>query len=1512
MNYRITIYNSRIYKEVIINSESFRELSIGTGEECQVALVQGDYKTDFKLLVKRSKDTFSISCDKEVYIRGKEDAREDIHEFEPGDSIVVRYSDSDEDVIFIDFMIDFGVIQDNYNLSILIPEGRNVSVGGASGSDIFINDSNLSGKTALLSRRDSGWLLDTGTLSFGVMVNGFLHKEAEVALKDSDFICINGYFFYLEKGKVYTTDSGKVTTTLSSSLIELSENHLKYPKFIRSVRQQYEDPDDNINVLPPQTAPAKPKKNLLLSLIPSLTMLFAMILLRGMMGGRSMLYGLYFAITMGIGIVTSVITYFSSKKEYRKQMVERVEKYNKYLDDKENEIMEARDNEKNIFRRRYYSVEEEITFIERFDSRLFDKSTADKDFLDVYIGRGRVESVCPIKYNAQEFVSLDDPMMEYPEKVHDKYRFIDDMPVVLHLAGINAAGVIGVRSKLYQMAKNLLISVCSGYFWNDVKVFMVMDEIDAPDFSWIRWFRHLTSENSRMRNLIYDDQSRKSGLGFLYEELSTRDSMDETTLRSLPYYVVFLYRTDKIMNHPVMKYVAKAEKLHFSFIFFEEYEEMLNKDCDIKIYLEPQDNRGYIQKAKDGRTVQSFVYSHVDRKTAEMCALRLGCVYVDEISLESTLTKNITLYKLLGIMNAYDLDLASRWKQSKVYESMAAPIGVKSDGSILSLDLHERYHGPHGLVAGTTGSGKSELLQSYVLSMATLFHPYEVSFIIIDFKGGGMANQFRDLPHLNAAITNIDGKQIDRSLISIKAELLRRQELFAKHDVNRIDDYIKLFREGKTDIPLPHLILIVDEFAELKSDQPEFMKELISAARIGRSLGVHLILATQKPAGVVNDQIWSNSRFKLCLKVQDQNDSKEVLKSPLAAEIKEPGRAYLQVGNNEIFELFQSAYSGAPTHVGDTESKRAFEIDAVSLSGMRMPVYKQRPEKAEGDETELDAIVNYINVYCEKKNIKKLPGICLPPLEELIPYPERMETEGTDIIVPIGIYDDPSHQEQKELSVNLSQNHVFILGSSLSGKTYLIQSMIYGLVSKYSPEDVNIYIMDFASMILRSFEGLGHVGAVVTINEDDKLKNMLQFFSKMIEERRQILAKIGLSSYSAYREAGYRELPQIVLFLDNLTAFRTAFQEHEDEFINICRDGVAVGLSIVATNQQMAGTGYRLLTNFAVRIALHCNEKTQYSGLFDSPSLQPDDHPGRGIISLDNNLREFQSYIAFSMGKEVERNSAIKDFIEKTNSRYRGKKISAIASVPDKITDEFIMSVFDEKPLYDNRLLVGVGYKDTKPVFVNMAENPLMGICGSDEMGRIGYIRYLINEYADNSDNSPVRLYIADDPDAALRFSESLDITTEYSSSVSDIVDMLEKVHGIAESRYEKWKNDSTALDDEPLVILLLNSKMSADVLVSTDETATQFSSIVREYAKCRVCILIANAENKMGSSYGSGQILSALRDSGNLLIFENIGDIKILNIPMASVRAFKKANGAGDAFYLRGNDLIKLKTPLM
>lgn len=348
--------------------------------------------------------------------------------------------------------------------------------------------------------------------------------------------------------------------------------------------------------------------------------------------------------------------------------------------------------------------------------------------------------------------------------------------------------------------------------------------------------------------------------------------------------------------------------------------DLLPLHCDKIIQIEDE-NQAELYDVENKEDSKKFVFNTVSDIRLKKAINILAPVFCEEISLESSLRKNISLFEVLGIYNVNDLRLTERWQKSKIYDSMAVPLGVNAKEDVVYLDLHENFHGPHGLVAGTTGSGKSEILQTYILGAATLFHPYEIGFVIIDFKGGGMVNQFKKLPHLIGAITNIDGKAINRSLKSIKAELLKRQSLFAEMGVNHIDKYIKVYKEGKAKIALPHLVIIVDEFAELKAEQPEFMKELISAARIGRSLGVHLILATQKPAGQVNDQIWSNSKFKLCLKVQTQEDSNEVLKSPLAAEIREPVVHIYKLEIMRCLSYYNQVFQGVPRKAMETKRK---------------------------------------------------------------------------------------------------------------------------------------------------------------------------------------------------------------------------------------------------------------------------------------------------------------------------------------------------------------------------------------------------------------------------------------------------------------------------------------------------------------------------------------------------------------------------------------------------------------
>lgn len=334
-----------------------------------------------------------------------------------------------------------------------------------------------------------------------------------------------------------------------------------------------------------------------------------------------------------------------------------------------------------------------------------------------------------------------------------------------------------------------------------------------------------------------------------------------------------------------------------------------------------------------------------------------------------------------------------------------------------------------------------------------------------------MAQMFRNIPHLLGTITNIEGGKnfSNRALASIKSELKKRRRLFDQYKVNHINDYTKLYKQKKAKTAMPHLFLISDEFAELKSEEPEFIRELVSAARIGRSLGVHLILATQKPGGIIDDQIWSNSRFKVALKVQDANDSKEILKNGDAATITVTGRGYLQVGNNEVYELFQSAWSGAP-YMEDgygTEDEVAIVTDTglIPLSD----VDADHVAKKEAV-TEISAVVEQIERIQAEMGIEKLPSPWPLPLEERIPK-TRYPSEEADAF-NFAYIDEPEKQSQEPISYRMMEDgNIGIVGSSGYGKSLTATTFMMSFAEQYTPEELHYYIFDFGNGNVACLQG---------------------------------------------------------------------------------------------------------------------------------------------------------------------------------------------------------------------------------------------------------------------------------------------------------------------------------------------------------------------------------------------------------------------------------------------------------
>lgn len=1489
--YKITLSSNTVYKEVELTTDA-QQVKIGTGVDCDVRLRKELFFGNIELLFVKNGAEWSVHCSDNLYLTVGDIRKLMTKNLTHGDVLEIRYQESDNLLFTMDFLIDFDDGKQKYERIIDISGIASLTIGAFANCNIAISGEYVKGDALTLNKTVEGYSVNIQNTTYGVYINGKKAKSGDI-IKDGEFLSISDYFFYIKDNKIWTQIRQDMVLN-SLQYVDRPEQN-SYPKFNRNTRIQTIVNKDVIEVLDPPAKPQKPKENLLTRLLPSMGMLIVSAVM-AFFGGAMIAMS---AVSGVMAIITSIITLRESKRDYKKGVEDRIEKYNAYIAKKRVEIEKLRDDEKKILDMIYISQSEENERFKVFSPNLFDRTTNDTDFLCVKLGDGSVEANRKVKYKKQERLEVEDELQIVPEQISEEYKYVHSAPVVCDLKSINAVGVVGNEEYRFNILKNLVIDIAARQYFSDVKMIFVAEDRNAKKVSWLRMLPHSYDDNSKLRTIITDNESKNIVFEYLYKELTNREQCKKYDNN----IVVFFYDEYGFKNHPISKFVGKAKDLGVTFVFFGEKKSDIPLGCGY--IIESRDEKALLISTNDSSKSVTFTYPMLRDVDAQQIVELLAPVYSEEISLEGTLTKSISMFEMLNILAVDDLNLEERWKNSQVYRSMAAPIGVTTKG-VISLDLHDKAHGPHGLVAGTTGAGKSEILQTYILSVATLFHPYEVGFVIIDFKGGGMVNQFKELPHLLGAITNIDGKEIDRSLKSIKAELQKRQRLFADADVNHIDKYIRKFKTGEVSTPLPHLILIVDEFAELKAEQPEFMKELISAARIGRSLGVHLILATQKPSGQVNEQIWSNSRFKLCLKVQSQEDSNEVLKSPLAAEIKEPGRAYMQVGNNEIFELLQSAYSGAPEKMDDTSIKE-FTIYSLSSCGRRTPIYTQKRKKAEGvNTTQLDAIVDYVASYCKKVGATRLPSICLPSLEEYLTIPNDISDYALDSL-PLGIYDDPDSQYQGLARFNLCDENTMIIGSSQTGKTNLIQSIIRLVTTKFSPKDAVFYIADFGAMYLKNFEHIHHVGGVVTISETERFKNLFKLLTEEVQYRKARFLDCGLSSYMAYREAGYNDLPHIFFVIDNFSAFKEVYADsYEDQFVYLTREGVSCGISIIVTNAATSGLGYRYMSNFACRLAFKCNDASEYMNIFDRCRVQPKDVPGRMLCKLNKELYEMQSFIAFEGEREFDRSNAVKKFIEEINAQYSNEFAKRIPSIPEVLTFDYIEANYNFK-MTGYQYPIALDYAHVDIVTLDFKVWNEFCIIGKDAGKKLVATNNIMSAIHHNVLSKPVEMYIIDGVERQLKAKADLSYVEKYTIDYSEIGSIFDSLMPELENRHQMLMEGAMEqLAKCAQIIILVNNKDAVEYISTTKEVLEIYTRIVKQFKSLGVAFIFSDVED-VAIGYSGPELLKRFKESKRAIITSNLQEFKFCDLPSVAIRNNKTVN-VGDVFMLDGSDIARIK----
>ena len=1208
-----------------------------------------------------------------------------------------------------------------------------ITIGCDSSCNVFYNSQNISSVHAIIASTDNGYTINAK--ESGVFLNSKPVIQEVLKTGDTIFIkglkiiwmnnfiricnlpeniTINGLPPYKElenyNNTNYTHDDSK------DKYMELYDQK-SYFYHIPRIRNYM--PKEKIRIDEPPTKEKVDRTPVILTLGTSFTMIAS-----SFMTGYTVIYGMSngtrtlataipsivmcVAIIIGGLIMPRILSSYQKKQKLKREQL-RQKKYSEYLIRKGTEIKQVLNKQQTILKYEYPDIIECANIITQRKPMLWEKQIIDKDFLTINLGFGITDSKLELRSPEERFMLDDDNLRMMVVKLGEEAKTLKNVPVTYSLLDNRFSAVICNMNSKANYINSLILQLMAFHSGAELKLVFFLEKFNESDYEYAKYLPHVMSDDKSMRFFATNYSEVKEVSEYLdgiYKErikyviTPNRDSNTSIDKNNRyknfdSYYLIITDCYSKIKDINFIKNLIKSEDNYgFSCLFIEEGISDLPAECNTFSYIYDNKNSYIVEPYEDASKTRQFVINNNLQINMAPLVYKLANIPLASKDVKKELPTNISFLDMYNVSKIEQLSIVNRWQQSDSVISLKAPVGVHADGELFMLDLHEKAHGPHGLIAGSTGSGKSEFIITFILSMAVNYSPNEVQFVLIDYKGGGLAGAFENretgasLPHLAGTITNLDTAEMNRTLVSINSELKRRQKIFNEvrdrlgEGTIDIYKYQRLYKQGLIKEPIAHLFIISDEFAELKSQQPEFMQELITTARIGRSLGVHLILATQKPSGVVNDQIWANSRFKVCLKVQDRSDSMEMLKRPEAASIKETGRFYLQVGYDEYFELGQSAYSGAKYIPSDTIIKKVDNnIDYISNTGNILKSItddevKQVKTDVNGDQ--LTNIVKYITSVARKQKIKitKLwlnsiaENITLEVLHDKYDYEEKPYY----INPVIGEYDNPSKQEQGLLTLDLTgKSHALIYGMAGSGKENLLTTLITSTVMNHSPEEVNFYIMDFGAETLRIFSKFPHVGVVATTDEEQKIIDTLVMIDEEAGRRRDLFVDYA-GSYQNYIKESGNKLPLIVVIINGFETFSENYPKFADAIFPLIREGIKYGISFVVTTATNSAVKMRMAQLFTNKLSLRQNNPEDYRSVINSPrGLEPKKYFGRGLVQTDDGALEFQTAYVDEKDKI---NAKIRELSKELKEKYK-VRAKRVINIPDVITPNVIISEMD-------------------------------------------------------------------------------------------------------------------------------------------------------------------------------------------------------------------------------------------
>lgn len=1131
--------------------------------------------------------------------------------------------------------------------------------------------------------------------SVGVYVNGRAVHSQKLDLFDEVFL-MGLSIVYLGSSiavRSLAFNSKDLSAATSFECKQPIEAQKEVKCFVRTPRILKSLDTDEFEIDAPPNPPTMDKTPALLAIGPSLTMSIVMLASLGVSVTSAMSGGGMSTViasgVMAVGMLAGSLLWPMLLRSYQKRSVLAEDKYRKsryssYIAEIEKKLAAKTDRAVRLLNDSLSPTPDYLCALLDNESnrlRLWERSYEDADFLAVRLGLGQRAFGIKLKIPKQGFQLHEDELRSLPVKLSEKYGILNGVPATLDIRNNQTIGIIGNRTYIQDIISEILLNIVSLHSYDEVKLVIVTSPRQAKSFEMFKNIPHIWSNDKKVRYFATTPDEVHFVFNVIDDAVKTRENTADKTNKvvPIPHYVLIVTEPDLIEKEALLRYIDDADNnVGITTVFAYGDITQLPKSCKTIIQSDEYRTGYYIKNKNENRFIE-FSLDKIDNVTLNRFVDKLAALIVKRDFRTLGVPDRISFLQMYKAGNVAELSIQQHWDNNNSAKSIAAPIGIMAGGEAFKLDIHEAYHGCHGLVAGTTGSGKSEFLQAFVLSLAINYSPKEVAFVLVDFKGGDMARPFMAkpfspaLPHLAATISNLSGNILYRALVSFEAEIKSRQRLFneaaALLGVDKLDinSYHKYFKAGRLRTPLPHLIIIIDEFAQLKTQQPDFLAQLINVAQVGRSLGIHLILATQKPSGVVDPQIWSNSRFKVCLKVADKQDSIDMINKPDSAMIKNPGRCYVQVGYDEIYECVQSGYSGA-----DYVPTKAYmpdeEITVQMTDNTANPIHSAKLDFSgnKSDKTQLEAVVADLVALGKKKNCFVKP-LWLDVLSERVLL--NLLAKGTKSLcaATIGLVDYVRTQEQKPLTIDFTKSgHIAFYGASGTGKTTFLQTLVYSLVCDYAyaPDELSIYAMDFGGRSLGYLETLPHSGGVVFADEEAKIADLSEILHNIIDERKRLFVSNNCGTFVDYRAVSKQVIPAILVLIDNFSTFRNKYMDLSESFFDIIASGKTFGVYFVITGSTRNSIYYKVTEHISTYFTLKMNDTGNYFDIHNvRPPIMPADIDGRGITVINKEVVEFQVALAVDGENEAERVSAICDKYAEIANAWTG-------SLPIKISEK--------------------------------------------------------------------------------------------------------------------------------------------------------------------------------------------------------------------------------------------------